>query len=367
MADFERMNCHAELVGEILMKITYENVSHALKEYEVVESIKEITYLIENYKVENSKAKVIIKVELSDDKAYIIKFILDNETTHNLIEEQSIFSECMRLNGINTPKRLKNKGKHCTIIPVEGLRYDVTVEEYLGEELTFINSNIVQEIANLMAKMHTISQENNCHIRGNTIWNIFCDKSDISRGFKSFCEYRHNSDYDWSLYNTDLYQSIIDLYEQRLSRLKSIWHKLPCYATQGDYSINNLAFKDGRVKGIFDYNIAGDEALVSDMIIEGLFVSYEMDLDNCLIDDDKDRLFKLFVKTYMQCRKLTQIEIKVMNDIYAVVFPFWWTRIIFDSKKSLRKYLEENNTKKVNEFLDETHRLLQLNYFDSNL
>lgn len=181
-----------------------------------------------------------------------------------------------------------------------------------------------------------------------------------------FCEFRKNKVIDFSLYNVPLYDKIIKLYGERSEKLKRVWDKLPKYATQGDYSINNLTCVNGAIH-IFDYNIAGDEVLVSDMIIEGLFIAQEMDLCEGLTDRDRVGLFQSFAKTYMQYRKLTQDEINVMNDIYAVGFPFWWTRIISDEKNSLSKLLEHKNISKVNDFLEETYAILSTDYFDKIL
>src|SRR5699024_7890976 len=105
------------------------------------------------------------------------------------------------------------------------------------------------------------------------------------------------------------------------------------------------------------------EVLVSDLLIEGLFVSYEMDLEVGLTNEDKDHLFREFIRKYMEVRKLSQDEINVMDDIYAVVFPFWWTRIIYDENQSLLSYLRANNNEKVDQFLKETYELLNHNYF----
>lgn len=73
------------------------------------------------------------------------------------------------------------------------------------------------------------------------------------------------------------------------------WEGLPRYATQGDISINNLSFV-GEELAIFDYNIAGDETLVGDMVLERLLVANEMDLSNGLADRDRPELFNCFFR-----------------------------------------------------------------------
>lgn len=139
--------------------------------------------------------------------------------------------------------------------------------------------------------------------------------------------------------------------------------KLPRYATQGDYSTNNLTFENKEI-GVFDYNISGDEFLINDMVIEGLFVAKVMDLDKGLNDKDRDMLFRLFADTYRGFRELNIYEAKVMNDIYAVVVPFWWSRIIFEEEGSLAYIIKNKNREALKEFLNETYSILNSNYFD---
>lgn len=346
------------------MKIEKSHIQNVLQLYGIKQDIKGICFLYEEYEEGTPpRAKIIARVEMIDKSHYIVKFVLEEEHPESLIEEQSIFSECIRRNGINTARRFKSDKKYCIPYSVDGLIFAVTVEEYIGEEIKVIDYDNIGEVASLMATMHIISENNTCHISGGTIWNIFDDNSDIMRGYMKFSELIKSKEIDFNLYNTDLYYKIIKLYNERKAKLERLWGKLPRYATQGDYSINNLTHVNGAV-GIFDYNISGDEVLVSDMIIEGLFISKEMDLKEGLAEEDREGLFQSFVKIYMQNRKLCQYELRVLNDIYAVVVPFWWTRIIFDKENSLIKLVNDRNIDKVNAFLEKTYNMLSVNYFD---
>ena len=346
------------------MKVRLKHISEVLANYKVLGSVKKAVYIIEYYEEGSEpRAKVIVRAEMDNEEIYILKFVLEKEHSQALIEEQSIFSEQMRKNGINTPRRLKCKQRHCSLFEIGNAVYAVTVEEYLGEELKYINYDLIDQIASLMARMHSISELNNYHISGNTIWDLFHSSADISRGYKAFCEYFSSGRYYFSAQNMWLQKKIVDLYQQRLARLRKSWPELPRYAVQGDYSINNLTARKGKITSIFDYNLAGDEVLVSDMLIEGLFLSYEMDLDSGLAAKDKDQLFKGFIRKYAEVRNLSLKEKSVLNDIYAVVFPFWWTRIIYDQKESLQSCLKAKNRQKVDQFLEETYLLLNRDNF----
>lgn len=58
---------------------------------------------------------------------------------------------------------------------------------------------------------------------------------------------------------------------------------------------------EGKTKAIIDINnIAGDETLVGDMVLEGLLTANEMDLSNGLTDKDRPELFRWFFKGIYQ-------------------------------------------------------------------
>lgn len=342
-----------------------ENIKEILELYDINRNIANINYLCEGYDDKDDlRIRVIAKVELCDKSSYIIKFVLEEEHPYKLIEEQSRFSEGLRCLGINTAKRIKCGDKYCCLYSLGDSRLSVTVEEYLGEEIKEINENIVSEISSLMARMHMLSENNNYHLVNDTIWNLWNDNSDIMRGYMKFKELRDKI-IELDENNIEIYENILRVYKSRKDKISKLRPSLPQYATQGDYSVNNLTYNNEEI-GIFDYNIAGDEILVNDMIIEGLFVTKVMDLSEGLKDSDREELFKLFVKAYINIRKLTSDELNVINDLYAIVVPFWWERIIYNKNKSLVSIINNKDITKLNEFLIETYMMLTTNYFDIN-
>ena len=134
------------------------------------------------------------------------------------------------------------------------------------------------------------------------------------------------------------------------------WGKLPRFATQGDISINNLSYTEGNQR-IFDYNIAGDETLVGDMVLEGLLTANEMDLSDELTDHDRPELFKQFYKGYITERPLSDDEKTVLNDIYSISSALWFTRIKYN-ENSLEKLIDCNECDKVRELLQELYDIL---------
>ena len=197
--------------------------------------------------------------------------------------------------------------------------------------------------------MHKISEKGNCHIETNTIFNVV-GYNEVS-GFNSFLELGEGSKID-----SVMYQKIKTLYIEKLEKIKLSWTKLPRYATQGDISINNLSFVGEKI-GIFDYNIAGDETLVGDMVLEGLLIANEMDLSDGLTDKDRTELFKCFFKGYINERPLTDDEKNKLSEIYSTSSALWFTKIKYD-ENSLIKLVERNEYDKVDLLLQEIYDTL---------
>lgn len=335
------------------LKITKEHIQSILGKYNVTDQITTLNYFIEYYS--ESGIKVIVKVNFTSRNSLIVKFIKDENYPHKDIENQSVFSEHLRKNGILTPKRYISNGKHCITESIDENALDITVEDYIGEEIKTIDFKSAYKIGELIAEMHIISLRDNCIIGADTIFNV-TGYNEVS-GFEKFCEIKNDS-----MLNQNLCNEINEIYNEKLNRIKSVWNTLPKCAVQGDISINNLTYKDSKL-GIFDYNIAGDEVLVGDMILEGLLTAYEMDLGDTLTASERPELFKCFVKGYLSERILTEAEYSIAQDIYAICNALWFTRILYN-ENSLIKMLERKEYDNANKLLLNINGMIRGKYPD---
>lgn len=252
------------------MNIQLKDLIDVLALYNITAQISDFKFFINGYDDKTSEMKMIIKVDFVNRSPVVVKFLRENRHPHNKIENQSKFSEYLRNQGILTPKRYTSGDNHCIKYKLNDMCLDVTVEDYLGEEIKTIDFKLAYKIGQLMARIHYISERGNCHIGANTIFNVVGYNEVI--GYDKFVELGERGKID-----SEMYQKIKKVYSDKLKRIKLLWDKLPKYATQGDCSINNLTYI-GEELGIFDYNIAGDETLIGDMVLEGLLTANEMDL-----------------------------------------------------------------------------------------
>ncbi|MHC8516085.1 aminoglycoside phosphotransferase/kinase family protein [Sporosarcina sp. ITBMC105] len=335
------------------MTIGLEIIKEVLSLYNIKGQVTTVYDFI-HYRDEN-ELKIISKVDFTDRDSLVIKFVREDKHPSHIIESQSAFSEYLRSQGISTPRRYLSEDKYCIQYKLDYMDVDITLEDYIGEEIRTLDTHLATKVGELMGKIHTHSENGNCLIGQSTIFDLL-GYNEVS-GYNTFCELGETHNID-----VKMYQKIKELYHKRLEKIRVHWNTLPRFATQGDISINNLTYV-GDTIGIFDYNIAGDETLVGDMVLEGLLLAYEMDLSFGLTDNDRAILFQHFIQGYLTERPLTVDEKNVLSDIYSIAFAFWFTKIKYD-EHSLEKLIERNEQEKVGRLLHEIYTSLVRNEFD---
>ena len=285
---------------------------------------------------ENVWVKLIFRVTLKNGKMLVIKLLREDEeddlvTEMRKVENQSCFSELMRSHGIKTPARYQANGKYCNEFSYHELPCMVTVEDWCGEEITEITTDIACQIGELMARMHQISLDNKSEIGHRTLFSAaYWNDVDC---FPEFCEITKDERLDQAAV-----AQIKALRDKKLEGIRAVWETLPKAAVQGDISINNLVHsEDGLI--VFDYNNAGDEVLISDLVMEGLLTAYEMELPDGAPASYREQIFPALLKGYLSVRSLSEAERNTAWEIYTLYHGLWFTRIVYsdDSLDSLVK------------------------------
>lgn len=331
------------------MNIGLENIEEVLALYNIKGKVSTIHDFIHYYDSKSMEIKIISKVEFSDRNPLVIKFVRENEHPSHIIESQSVFSEYLRDQGVLTPKRYVSEGRYCLNYKLNKMDVGITVEDYIGEEIKTIDFDLANKMGKLMGNIHRISENGNCLIGNSTLFNLV-GYNEVS-GYNTFLELSEVRKIE-----PEMYLNIKELYTEKLERVKRYWSKLPRFATQGDISINNLSYSVESI-GIFDYNNAGDETLVGDMVLEGLLTANEMDLSEGLTDNDRTELFKHFYQGYITERPLSDDEKTVLRDIYSISSALWFTKIKYN-ENSLEKLVERNECDKIGKLLQEIYAIL---------
>lgn len=326
-------------------KIAENDIKSVLELYGLEMTFSEQKEYI-NY-IDKKLVKVILSVLLENGNRVVIKFLHEQNNLlddRKKIEKQSAFSEFMRQNGINTPKRYMSNGLYCNEYIYGNIPCNVTVEDWCGEEITTINSEISYKIGELMAHMHILSLENRHTIGYGTLFSA-AYQNDVD-AYKEFCKICKNKHLDQSII-----EQIKNIRDGKIEKIRSVWDSLPKATVQGDISINNLVY-DGNALTVFDYNNAGDEVLISDLVLEGLLTAYEMDLPDGVEQSCRECFFHEFLNGYLSIRKLSEKEADVAWIVYTLYHSLWFSRILYN-ENSLVKLVENKDYFSANQLLSQ--------------
>ncbi len=320
-------------------KKTEQSVIHSVLESYGLDTAfsEQKEYINYNGEYGDGLIKIILSVLLESGKRVVIKILHEQDDLlrdRAKIENQSAFSEFMRQSGINTPMRYMANGRYCNECVYNGLPCNVTVEDWCGEEIREINTDIAYKIGELMAKMHVLSLESKREIGCGTLFSA-AYWNDVD-AFPRFTEISKNEHLD-----SATCQEIIRLRDEKLAAIRATWESLPKAAVQGDISINNLVYENGEIT-VFDYNNAGDEVLVSDLVLEGLLTAYEMDLTEGAAPGIRDALFPAFLSGYLSVRKLNENEARAAYQIYTLFNSMWFSKVVYN-ENSLEKLVEKED------------------------
>ena len=297
------------------------------------------TYLLAN---EPGYRKFITGVIDCNGQRAVVKLVHEDDdltAEREKIERQSAFSEQLRATGILTPRRYTSNGQYCVFADTSDGPLCAFVEDYCGREITQISESLAARIGSLLGQVHSVSEEKGIRIGCGTLFGAAVE-NDVN-AFDKLCKICEDERID-----SDTVSRIRSLYLEKMSALRDVWDTLPCAATQGDISINNLV-DTGEDLILFDYNNAGDEVLVSDMVLEGLLTAYEMNLPEDAPQEVPQRLFLSFWEGYRSVRSLTQEERKTAWDIYVLYDSLWFTKIVY-KPDSLEQLLKNGDVSRAN-------------------
>ena len=325
-------------------KVEIEVIRDILKRYGIGEQIMEQKIYIDRME-DSGWMKLIFRVTLADGKKMVIKIVHEDDdlmTELAKVEKQSIFSETMRSHGIKTPVRYQANERYCKEFVYHGRKCLITVEDWCGEEITEITAEIAFQIGELMARMHTISLETNCGIGSGTLFSA-AYQNDVD-SFPEFCEITKDANLD-----KDIVDQIKAIHDDKLMYLRSVWNTLPKAAVQGDVSINNLVRSETGL-AVFDYNNAGDEVLISDLVLEGLLTAFEMELPGGVSSTYRDKLLDAILSGYLSVRQLSSVESKAAWEIYTLYHGLWFSRIVYNDD-SLETFVAKGEYAAANRLL----------------
>lgn len=294
------------------------------------------------------EVRLIIKVELNNGSAVVIRFKNELGVSLALVEKQSQFAVLLKENGVETPTLYRNKDGFAKWYCINDYDVLVMVEEFVTGELCYITTEIAEKTGELLAKMHTIAERNHFHVENKVLFNPFAENELFT--VSDFFAYKE----ELCIIDQDLYQGIVEKYKEYNDILSEL-QKEPSYAVQGDISNCNLYQTEKGVLGIFDFNRCGDNNLYCDAIMQAVFEARLMDYPKNYGKEREQKILTAFLKGYKKKRPFSNLHQKMYPYLYAIIDAFWSADIKW-KEHSLLQELERGNQKVVCMWLKEIYQ-----------
>lgn len=304
--------------------IQIEDVIDILSLYYCNEHIIGIDML--SYFQEDDKVCIVIKATTDDSRKYVIKLI--NIELINAFEEEkrNIFSEFLRLNGLSVPKKYINRFHYCVPKTINDIRFLATVEDYFGEDVKEITCESAFALGSILGNLHQVSFCYDYHLKQGFV----C--SALKSGQTSFDSIWRNLDtIVWD--NNDYVQKLRIMHDNKTEELRKLWCELPTSAVHGDLGLtSNFMYQRGGY-GIIDFNLAGDEVLLGDLLITWYSSRYSNDFIRQVPIKSVSKIKNSFFQGYYSQRKLTAIEYKNFDRLSKILNGIYFNRFVADLTK----------------------------------
>lgn len=261
--------------------------------------------------------RLILKLSFEDHKTLVMKFRGggDERDRRFVIEAQTAFADLLYKNGIPSSQYYRCEPWFTHTFNWNGYHTVVTLEDFCESPIAVIDEDVSYKTGRLLAQMHTVSEENRCHVPNRVIMNVFGEND-----FFDFLEFealgkKVNGEH------LQMHSEICRIYAEKAEMLTPLKHS-PAYAVQGDMSIDNIYRTDSGEIGVFDFNCSGDNILFCDAVMEAWYMAHNMDYAQALTDEFSDQLACAYLRGYHEMRPFTDAEKQMIPPLYAIATAF---------------------------------------------
>ena len=306
--------------------ISIKDVNNILEKYELGNRGKAVAIEILQYYQVDEKICIVILIETILHVRYVMKLLSDKRICVEEEEKRSEFS----VNGLPVPQKYKVKNRYIGCFLFSDVEFNVTIEDYFGEDLKTISLGSIKTLGRLLADMHKISINHECHLKkGSTYCALFSGRVGIDRIWEE------NKS---TLLEANLYKKVKAVHEMSINKIKNMWTDLPIYAVHGDLGLlSNVTIYNNQY-GIIDFNLSGDEVLLNDMLITWYSSIYSFDIALMLSLKERIESRKIFFGSYFNNRNLNTKEREYLYDMACIINGVYFNRFVaLLASKGLKK------------------------------
>lgn len=308
------------------MKLCRIEAQYILKQFQVDENVLVCNPIQEHFIP--GHIRLIYYIITEEGGHWICRLTDDNHYPQYIIEKQYTFASLLHRYGVHTPFNAQVGGKYCLAIVLKQHLFNVTLETFCGKDLDDVNINIFRSMGRLLGNMHCISENHPVKIGFSTIFKAIQNKqADLTSVFER----------EIPQFLQDAQSGIlIELHNCLVKDLQSIWDKLPRGAVHGDLGIFNNLVVDSSGIGVIDFNLAGDEVYLGELLISFYSSIHKYTWRDKISSIQQEEAFIAFLSGYNEERKLGAKE--------KEAFPA--TAALFDGLFYCKSVIEEYNSNK---------------------
>lgn len=310
-----------------MFSISKMELSPILKDFGISSEIIDLSELQRYHYEEDDPAsrevRLIVKADLSDGRAVVIRFKNESDVTLELVNAQSRFAQLLADHGVRTPTLFTSGHAYAQWYTIGGYDVIVTVEAFVSGEVRAVTEKIAEKTGGLLARMHNIAEENAFHVPNEVLFDPLEDNDLFS--FSDFQKYRALM----RSVDEPLYDEIVAAHDALLQTIR-VFENEPRYAVQGDISDCNLYQTDEGEIGVFDFNRSGDNVLYYDAVMQAVFEARLMDYPKEIDGKQEPIILPAFLRGYHRERPFTDDQKAVFPALYAMISAFWRFDILFD-------------------------------------
>lgn len=320
-------NCQITRRAFPIFTVNLQDISRIAHDFGISSSVVAFSEL-QRYRYEeddpaSKEVRLIVKAELNDGGAVVIRFKNESDVTLETVNAQSRFAQLLADHGVRTPTLFTAGHAYAQWYTIGGYDVIVTVEAFVSGEVRAVTEDIAEKTGGLLARMHNIAEENAFHVPNEVLFDPLKDNDLFSFSDFQGCRALMRA------VDEPLYDEIVAAHDALLQTIR-VFENEPRYAVQGDVSNCNLfQTADGEL-GVFDFNRCGDNVLYYDAIMQAIFEARLMDYPKEIAGAQESILLAAFLRGYHRERPFTDAQKAAFPALYAMISAFWRFDILFN-------------------------------------
>lgn len=258
------------------------------------------------------KRDELVRVSFDGHRPVLIRFHDPGYYHPGAIDCQTLFRSRLHAGGVPVPALYRDRaGRLLMDLVSRGETWTVTVEEWIdGEPPHSVSPSLVSILGSTLAKMHILGGSYGPLFGHGTDLSLFGERDEYAENAGRLGEALEAS-------GTEMPPALKHAYDLARERLAELWEDLPAGPVHGDLAEHNLLLDETEnVKAVLDFNLAGDEVFINEVVHTCLRLP-------SFGDESHDRSYAArFLRAYEEVRPLSVTERLAAPYLVTIIRPF---------------------------------------------